>query len=136
MYVSENGGEWFIQFYCRHPASRSSLTISLDNTEDGTTNCSSLCSSHLCASLVRDEEIVIHKKDNVNTEPTFKFKLIIALTHLSASSFPPPHIPSSSNTIAIHEIFSFLILDLSFINYKNQDTTGPFLAFLPLTFKQ
>ena len=37
----------------------------------------------------------------------WNLKTIIALTHLSPSSFLPPHIPSSSNTNAIHEIVPF-----------------------------
>ena len=53
---------------------RPSLSISLDDTEDATTNCSSSCCSRLCVSLVRDEEVDIHKQDDTNTEPTLKFE--------------------------------------------------------------
>ena len=99
---------------------RATITISLDDSEDATTTCSSSCCSRLCVSLVRDEEVDIDKQEDANTEPTLKLKTIIALTHFSPSYFPPAHMPSSSNTNAIHEIRSFLILDL-FVNYKNQD---------------
>ena len=34
----------------------------LDDTDDTTTTCSSSCSSHLCVSLVRDEEVDIDKQ--------------------------------------------------------------------------